>query len=616
MSFDIWAKLNLKITLLPFLICGTIFASDDVILITADRINSFSDKSSSDVRIIDSEEISKSSTRLLSDLLKKESDLNIISSGADSSSASLFLRGSDSSHTLVIIDGIIMNDPSNPNKQFDFGKLSLNNIDKIEILKGSQGLGFGSNAIGGVISITTKKAKTKVLSGESFFDYGSFKTLNIGTNFQKKINDNIGISFGTDFLSTEGYSAADEKLNLNADKDGNQRIGFDLNSTSKLSENYDLDTVVRYSHSSSDLDKGGGAGNDDPNDKQIEDEIYSKLQLSKNWIAGNAQTKFSYNFSKHKRLLKVLPDSNHPESSNTLNVGYLKTISANHTYYLSNKITQNLNIDFQEESDQVGNYNQNISGFLYHQYELESNIFNFGLRLDHNKFFNDHLTYKVAAGQILDSNLIKLSYSTGFRAPSLNQLFDQNYGNKDLRPEKSQSLELSIEKKWIELLRSNSTLFFTTILDRLSYLPNTFKNINLGKAEILGLENKVNYDWLNNFSQSLAFTLLKTRDLNLGQKLPRRPDVNIKNNFEYLAGDFNHFNFEFSYVGHRNDVDNFGNLVKMSSYILSNLNYRYIANSKNDFYLKIKNIFNESYEEIYGFGTGGRSITIGASRSY
>ncbi|MBC7539306.1 MAG: TonB-dependent receptor [Bacteriovorax sp.] len=616
MSFDVSVKLIPKIFCTCLLLSSTLYATDDVTLITADRIKSYTDKSTSDVRIITSEEMSKNSSHSLPELLSRESDLSVVSSGPNGSNSSIFLRGTDSSHTLVVIDGIIMNDPSNPNRQFDIGRLSLNNIERIEILKGSQGLAYGSNAIGGVIVITTKKAKSKKLSAETYEDFGTFNTVNAGANFQKKVLDNLGISFGADYMSTSGFSAADEKFNPNAEKDGDRRVTLSLGAIADLSEQYTVDANIHYSNNTADLDKGGGPGSDDPNDQQKEEEIYSKVQLTKNWDAGNAQTKFAFNFSKHYRLLEVLFDAKHPQSSNTLSIGEIKTVSANHTYYINENLTQNLNVDFQDENDQSGHYNQNLSGFLYHQYELASEIFNFGLRIDHNKYFDDHFTYKLAAGYKFESALLKLAYSTGFRAPSLNQLYDPTFGSKSLHPETSKSTELSLDKKWSETFKTVSTLFYTKINNRLSYNPNTFVNVNMGKAEIIGLEKKLSADWMANFNQSLSFTLLKTRDLNLGQKLARRPDLNIKNVFTYVIGNNHYFGYELSYVGKRNDVDNLGNTVKMDSYLLSNLNYRYVLNSQHEFYLKIKNLFDNDYEEIYGFGTGGRAITAGAHYNY
>ncbi len=614
MSFDVSAKLFQKCLPALLLLSSPVYA-DDVMVITADRIKSNTDKSTSDVKIITAQDIQKTSTKTLPELLSKESDLNVATSGPNGSNASLFLRGTDSSHTLVVIDGIVMNDPSNPNRQFDIGRLSLNNIEKIEILKGSQGLAYGSNAIGGVIVITTKRAKGTEASGEVYGDFGTFNTVNAGGNVQKKIGI-VNFSFGLDAMKTEGFSAADIKFNPGAEKDGDKRVTLDTGIGVDLSNSYTLDANIRFVHNNADLDKGGGPGQDDPNDTQTEEELYTKLQLTKNWESGNAETKFSYNRSKHYRNLDIVPDSKDPTSRSTVSKGEINAFALNHTYFIAENLTQNINFDWQKEEDQSKHSNQNTSGFLYHQYELPTSIFNFGIRLDHNQIFNEHLTYKAAAGYKITDGLWKISYSTGFRAPSLNQLFDPVTGNQNLNPETSQNTELAFEKRFSENVKNISALFYTKIKNRFSYTLNPFKNINHGAAEISGFEETINVNWTRNFSHNLSFTLLKTQDLSTGEKLARRPDINVKNVFTYQLGDQHFFSYELSFISQRLDVDNNGNTVRDNAYLISNVNYRYVVTKQYELYLKIKNLLNKDYEEIYGYGTGGRAVTLGAHYNF
>lgn len=608
MSFDVTVKLS---TILPLIVFSSCVFADDVILVTADRIKSNLDKSSSDVKVFTESDIAQNLGKTLPDLLSHESDLVVASSGQEGSSASLFLRGTDSSHTLVLIDGVVMNDPSNPNRQFDIGKMSLNNIEKIEILKGSQGLAYGSNAIGGVIVITTKKAKSETLHGEHYYNVGSFNTVNAGANFQKKIN-RLSTAFGVDLMRTEGFSAADVKYNPGAEKDGAKRATFDFNSSYDLSDEYDVSVNARYNHNDADIDKGGGPGNDDPNDKLIEEELYSRMQLKKSWSSGNAETKFGLNHSRHHRTLEENYDSVHHESKVTNSKGHLNEVTLDHVYLITDGLTQNINLSFQHEEDQTKHFNENLSAFLYHQYELSKSIFNFGVRVDHNKIFNEHVTYKAAAGHQLGPGLLKLSYGTGFRAPSVNQLYTPNYGNPNLVPETSRSVDLSYEAKWSENFKTQSTLFYTKINERFSYNPVTYFNINKGQAEISGLEESMTKIWSPEFSHALSFTLLKARDLSRGEKLARRPDINARNNFDFLLGDHHSFNYELSFTGQRTDVDNNNSTVKMSSFLLSNISYRYKLSDKDEYFIKIKNLFDKDYEEIYGFGTGGRALTAGA----
>lgn len=608
MSFDVSAVLC---KFFPIILISSSLCAEEIILVTADRIKSETSKTTNDVTIFSQKEIRATSAKTLPELLAHESDLYVASSGQENSSASVFLRGTDSSHTLVVIDGIIMNDPGNPNRQFDIGKLSLNNVEKVEILKGSQGLAYGSNAIGGVIVITTKKAQSEELHGEHYYNLGSFKTTNAGANFQKRFGK-LSSSFGMDFFRTEGFSAANEKANPGAEKDGSQRATFDFNSTFDFSEEYDASLSVRYNHSDADLDKGGGPGSDDPNDSLTEEELYSRIQLKKTWESGSAETKLGFNHTSHHKKFEVLYDAAHPEMSTSISKGKLNDLNLEHTYFINPELTQNINLSYQHEDDQNGHSNENISAFLYHQLELSKWIFNFGVRLDHNEIFNDHFTYKAAAGAKIENGLIKLSYSTGFRAPSLNQLYTPLYGNKNLVPETSKSVDLSLDKNWTETFKTSSAIFHTKIDDRFSYIPVTFVNVNRGSAEINGFEQSLNKSWSPLLSHTFAFTLLKTRDLSRGEKLARRPDINARNNLNFAFGEKHHLNYEISFTGQRLDVDNNGNTVKANAYLLSHLLYKYRLNNEGEVFLKAKNLFNKNYEEIYGFGTGGRALSVGA----
>lgn len=612
MSFDVSASLC---KFFPLILFSTPVFAEEVILVTADRIKSESVKTSSDVRIVSEKDIQNSLAKTLPELLSRESDVTIASSGQHNSNTSLFLRGTDSSHTLVLIDGIIMNDPGNPNRQFDIGRLSLNNIEKIEILKGSQGLAYGSNAIGGVILITTKKARTEEAHGEHYYNYGSFNTANLGGNFQKK-SGKLSSSFGVDLFRTEGFSAANEKVNSGAEKDGSQRVTLDLNNSFEISDELEAGLVVRYNNSYADLDKGGGPGADDPNDELSEEEIYSRVQMKKLWGNGDAETKLGFNHSSHRRQFEVNYDAANPQSSVSINKGKLKEVSLEHTHALGAVLTQNINMSFQHESDQTGHSNENLSGFLYHQLDLEKLIFNFGLRIDHNQIFNEHITYKTAAGYKTEDGLIKLSYSTGFRAPSINQLFTPVYGNSRLVPETSRSADLSYESRLSGTLKISTSLFYTKINDRFSYDPVTFYNTNRGSAEIAGLEQTMKKNWSSMVAQSFSTTLLKTRDLSRGEKLARRPDISARNTFEFLLQDKHKVDFDLAFTGQRLDVDNNGNTVRTNAFLLAHLAYRYMFNEKGELFVKVKNVMDKNYEEIYGFGTGGRALTAGARFSY
>ena len=579
------------------------FSDDTAIVVSADRIKSSLDKSPSDIKVFEEKEILKSSS--IVDLLSSQSDLSMAQSGPTGANTSLFLRGSDSSHTLVIIDGITMNDPSNPNRQFDLGRLSLNNIERIEILKGSQGLLYGSNAIGGVILITTKKGQQD-FTGSAQLDYGTFKTFNSAINVQKKINQ-TAMSFGIDHLKTDGFSAANSNLNPNADNDGEKRTTLSTGLIQGLGEKSEILLNYRGVFDVADLDKGGGAGNDDTNDSQSSEEHYLKAGYNHNW--SNAETQFALTRSTHHRTIKILPDYANPADSSNTTKGEINSVAINHTQYTTTQLTQNINFDYTHEEDQLDNFNENLSLFLYNRYEIDANIFNLGFRIDSNKFFGEHLTYKAAYLHNFDSALFKMSYSTGFRAPRLNQLHDPTYGNKNLNPEVSKSAEIGFEIPFV-IHVNTATVFYTELDNRLSYDPITFINQNRGTARIIGFENVFDTTLSPDMTLGIATTWLSAKDLTTKQKLARRPNFNARIVFKYKK-EKHALTLESEFTGSRADIDNLGNPVNIGQHLVNNFNYAYSFTEKFSTYAKVKNILDKDYEYIYGYGTGGRAATLG-----
>lgn len=584
-------------------------SADEPIIVTADRIKSSLETSPSDIKVFETEQINKATS--ITELLNNESDLNLVQSGPMGSSTSLFLRGTDSSHTLVVIDGIIMNDPSNPNRQFDLGRLSLNNVERIEILKGSQGLLYGSNAIGGVIVITTKKAQDKD-SGSALVDYGTYNTFNAALNAQKKIN-RTSLSMGIDHFKTRGFSAANVTKNPNADDDGEKRTTLSSAINHELTANDELVFNYRYVTDTTDLDKGGGAGADDVNDSQFTEQQFMKAGYNHKW--SNADTQFSLGKSKHHRTLNVRSDSVNPQANSVISTGDVDTISINHTQYTTDNLTQNINLDYQHEEDQLRHFNENLSFFLYNRFEYGPAVVNLGARVDSNKYFGEHVTYKLAVMHFFSKFTLKMSYSTGFRAPSLNQLFDPTYGNKNLKPEESQSADMSFDIPLMDKTKYLGTIFYTELNNRLSYDPNTFVNQNRGRARIVGFENNLSVNLTEQFDLGLFATWLTARDITAKQKLARRPNLNSKAVLSYKNKP--HFvSLEANYNGRRPDVDNQGIPVEMPAYLIFHVNYDFDINERLLAYLKIKNIFDREYEEVYGYGTGGRMLTFGLKYNF
>ena len=572
-----------------------LFAQD--IVVTADRIRSFEHESPSQIKVFTTPNIEKSTD--IKDLLKDQTDIQFSQSGPSGGNASLFLRGSDSSHVLVILDGVILNDPSNPNRQFDFGRLSLNNIERIEVLKGSQGLLYGSNAIGGVILLTSKKAKLDpALSG--IVEWGSYNTLQTSLDYQQNFNQ-TSFSSGIDFLKSEGFSAANDSSQY-ADADGIKRFNANIGIEQTLADLTRISFQYRKYSDESELDFQGGQGGDDPNDYQTTQQDFYKAELQRDW--DESESKLIASRSIHKRTLNTVP------GAEVKSKGVIDSLTLNHLHAFSESYDHYFAFDFNEESDQLNRDITNTSLFTYGRGRYKNDIFTLGGRLDINETFNEHFTYKVSYLKDIDHFQLKANYSTGFRAPSLNQLYDPTYGNSRLKPETSESYDMGFNWKY-EKVSFDIDAFLTNLKNRLSYDPITFINQNYGRARLMGIDPQINYTLDENWRTRVAFTLLSAKNLSTREQLPRRAKVNA-NWSVFYEYEKHSISPQLYYVGKRNDVDNLGLLTKMNDHFTFDLSYQYSLHQNWELNLKVKNAFDVNYEDVFGYGTGGRITTVGA----
>ena len=171
------------------------------------------------------------------------------------------MRGANSDHTLVLIDGIEANDPSSPSRAFDFSTLTVDDIDRIEVLRGPQSTLWGSNAIGGVINVITKRGQGP-LSGYVSAEGGSFNTYreSVGFSGSEKI---VNYSLNLTQANSQGFPAADAKYG-NKTPDGYDNLSMATRFGLTLSKQFDIDVIARIQHDRVRIDNGGGPGQDDP----------------------------------------------------------------------------------------------------------------------------------------------------------------------------------------------------------------------------------------------------------------------------------------------------------------------------------------------------------------
>ncbi len=611
------------------------------IIVTATKVETPIREVASSVTVISQDKIANKQAATVLDVLRDVPGLDVVRTGGTGQQTSIFLRGANSSHTLVLIDGIEVNDPSNPSRSFDFSSLSTDNIERIEIVRGPGSTLYGSDALGGVIHIITRKGAgpTRVmLSGEG----GSYET------HQEKLSisggtDFINYSLVASFLETEGISAANEK-------DGNkERDGYDRRSvTARLgltpTNNFDLDFFFRYLDADTDLDNFGGAFGDDPNNVLDSKSIFFRTQ-ARLLVAELWEQKLGISLTDHDRKNRNDTDTANPvDTTRTSYDSRLYKIDWQHNLYLHPSNTLTIGTEYEKEQAKSRDYRtyldwfsglptsslnefnkktaETIGYYIQDQIKLGQDfITTVGLRADDHNRFGTRLTYRITSSYFIrqTGTRLKGTYGTAFKAPTLAQLYENSAwvtGNLDLSPEKSRGWDIGVEQYLLDdRFILGATYFENRFEDLINtpYNPATFKYEwqNVDRALTKGVELTASIRPLKDLTLATSYTFTDTEDRATGKELVRRPRHKYNVNIGYRFLDRGNVNFDVIYVGKRDDVAN----VKLDSYTVFNLGASFEINEYVSLTGRVENLFDEDYEEVDGFGMPGIGGYIGAQIS-
>ena len=599
------------------------------VIVTATRVEIPLGEVGSSVTLITREEIESQQAVHLLDVLRSVPGLDVARSGGLGQQASVFLRGANSAHTLVLVDGIEVNDPSDSGRSFDFAALPAENIDRIEIVRGSGSALYGSDAMGGVINIITRKGSGKPqfsLSAEG----GSFKT------HQEKFS----VSGGTERVnySVSGSSHISDGISAASKESGNsERDGYDRKSLSARlgltpTDTLDIDFFYRYLDAEADLDNFGGPNGDDPNYTSDSRSTSFRAQAHLSLFDSFWEQTLGFSLTDNDRSYKNDTDVDHPlDSLRSQYDGQMSKVDWQHNLNLSQSNMLTIGAEYEEETTKSryfstslwGDYVDEFSEKSAHTvgYYLQDQIWlgdNFvatgGLRIDDNSRFGTHDTYRVTASYSVPSTgtRFKATYGTGFKAPSLFQLFS-SYGDIDLDPETSKGWDAGVEQSlWDERILLDATYFENDFKDLIDYDLVTSSFQNIGKAQTSGLELNLSIRPVDELTVSAGYTYTKTENLVTGEELLRRPrnKYNLNLNYRFLQrGDVN---LNAIYVGKRTD---FGN-VPLAAYTVVNMAASYNVTENLRLTGRIENLFNADYEEVSGYGTPGIAGYLGMSLNF
>jgi len=611
------------------------------VVVTATRLEVPAREVASSVTVIPAEELERWKRASVLDVLRDVAGLFTVQSGGPGAAASAFIRGANSEHTLVLADGVELNDPMNPSRSFDLAHLTLENIERVEILRGPQSPLYGSDALGGVINIITKKGagKPRVTLASSAASYGTFINRG-GISGSAK---NVTYSFGLQYSATQGVSAASSAYPGNSENDNWRNLSLSGRLGISLGNAVEVDLTARSTLAKADLDNFGGPYGDDPNNIQDYKHVLLRGQIRGLFLSNRWEQKLAVSLVDSRRSHDNPTDQTHPFDSEK---GRFESRSVKldwqNNFFIHPANTLTVGVEHEQEegeseylmTGQWGSYASDfplqkarLTGIYVQDYvRWADRLFaSAGLRYDHHSQAGEALTFRVAPAYIFKAagTKLKASLGTGFKAPSLYQLYAPGtyfgpIGNSDLKPEKSLGWDIGFEQPFLgQRARLGITYFHNQFENLISY-DSARGYINIGKAEAKGVEVELEARPSEGISLNAAYTRLEARDKVQETDLLRRPKQTICAALSYAFIDKWNLSVSLNYTGKRKDIDYSAwpaREVVLPGYSLLNGIISFDLNANIELFVRLDNILNARYEMIYGYGALGFSAQAGVKLS-
>lgn len=584
------------------------------VVVTANRFAQKQSNTGKVVSVITTQQLQRSGGKDLAQLLSEQAGITLNSANANpGKDKSLFLQGASSNYTLILLDGVAVNDPSSTGGTFDLRLLPIDQIERIEILKGSQSTLYGSNAIAGVVNIITKKATSPTSAINGLLAYGSYNTFRGNANVSRK-GKVLDYSVNYERYSTDGISeAVDTTGKAGFDKDGFQRNALQANIGINITDKIKLAPFYRFTEYKGNYDAGAFTDGANRYDARLQN-----VGMNSTLAYGTGTLHVNYG---HSYTLRNYNGSPFSGTFNQAEVFATQTLGK----YFQLLAGVNFQTFRMPKPDTVNNL-FSVYSSLYFKSGKKLNA-ELGGRYNHHNQYGDNFTYSFNPSYLLKSQ-VKLfaNLSTGFRAPGISELFGPYGANAGLKPEKAQSFEGGVQS-WLAdgkfSVRAN--YFNRTIKDVIIYdwrvgYQNRDKQHDQG-AE-LELQYQPNQQW--NFRANYSFVdgaitqKLQAKDTSF-YNLLRRPKNTINVFAGYQINKAFFVSASLQHLGKRDDVffnpANFWTAENkaLKAYSLLNAYAEYLlANQRLRIFADVRNLANnKDYAEVYGYSVQGRNAQLG-----
>ena len=603
---------------------------DDVV-VTANRSAQAADRVGQSVTVLTRADIQSSQTVVVSDLLARTSGVTVSRNGGEGSVTAVRIRGAETDQTVAIVDGVKLNDPSGTGGGYNFGNLLIGDVARIEVLRGAQSTLWGSQAIGGVVSIVTAEPTRPFQAGLD---------AEAGSRGTTWLRGNIGGAteratwrLAASRYQTDGFSA----FARGAEDDGYENFGLSGRVNVRIVEGVSLDLRVVYSDGDVDVDGFPAPlfAFGDTRETSSTKELVTYAGLNFDLFDGRLSNRVAYGYTRTDRQ-NLNPDqagsgitfeaeglNRRYEYQGVFDVreGWTATFGAEH---------EDSEFSAAPDAAEVG-----IDG-VYAQLQAEvvdGLTLTGGVRRDEHDTFGGKTLGQAAAAWALNdgSTVLRASFGQGFKAPSLYQLYSQ-FGNLTLLPEEADGWDAGLEQHLLDgALILSATYFSRETTNQIDFVscagsatpataPLCYRNgvrrfgyySNIALTEADGVELGADYE-IGSFSIEANYTRTNTENrtpgANLGRQLARRPDEAANLTVGYVWPFGLSTSVAVQHVG--DSFDNASNATRLDAYTLVDLRASYPINETLEVYGRVENAGDETYATTANYGVAGRGAFVG-----
>jgi vitamin B12 transporter len=609
------------------------------VVVSANRIEQPLSSIGSSVTLIDAEQVRASQKLTISDLLATTPGITVSRNGGIGGSTQLRIRGAESDQTVVLIDGVKLNDPSSAGGGFNFANLLTGDYMHIEVLRGPQSTLWGSQAIGGVVNVVTTVPEGPLMAAYSA-EGGERDSATVQARVESG-GERFAWRVAGKYLTTDGISALDDSLG-GAERDSYRNAGANIRGLLRINERISAELRSTYSRGRVEFDGFPVSTLVDTREYGTTEELVSYAGVNATLFGGKLQNRLGFAYTDTDRE-NINPDSSVPTTFDA--TGRNERWEYQGTVTLSDALGGVFGVESERSELNTRSPTQRDPNpaALAHDARLDSVYAQLsfapidtltltaGLRYDDHDTFGSESTGGAAlAWSATPTTVVRASYGEGFKAPTLFQLFSE-FGNEALAPERADAWDAGIEQHLLnDALVLSATYFgrdtddmidfascFPAIDPRCATRPFGFYD-NVAKTDAEGIELGLAARIGDRLRVDANYTDMETTNRapgrNFGLELPRRPGQTLNGEVTYIWPFRLTTTVAVTHAGR--SFDDAANTVVLDAYTVVDLRAAFALRDNLELFGRLENAFDEEYETIARYGTTGRGVFVGVRQTF